>query len=223
MLLIVCASECEFLNCKKFFPIEKEFVYTKDFLCCICNVGNKKIAIAHIGVGNKNAYQNTSTLLSYFSVRLLLSVGIAGGLDPKVRLGDIIVSNEVRWFRGGCSVNIQSHQNKLPLEYIQKEIEDMTFLNRRIHLYQGAVLSENQLIMDASRALHAFYQSGCLCVETESRGTIHACKYENVSFRAIKIISDYAGSNALQSMVSYQYRLTAILGKLIYHMCKKIN
>jgi farnesyl-diphosphate farnesyltransferase len=64
---------------------------------CRCHVGTlmgKPIVMMAGGDGLTNAEESVSQLLQRFDVALLIGMGIAGGVDPSLRFGDIVVSGE---------------------------------------------------------------------------------------------------------------------------------
>ena len=48
-----------------------------------------------VGVGKVNAAIVASLLIAHFDCRALLFSGVAGGLDPKLNIGDVVVATRV--------------------------------------------------------------------------------------------------------------------------------
>lgn len=223
MIAILCAADSEYLNVKKYFHIIEEGIMNKIIPYAIAMLIDRQIIFIRIGVGKKNALQNTNYLLSHYPIYLLFSVGISGGLNPSLKIGDVILTHEVHWKQGSHIFNVECFYADLFVGAINNIIANLSFQNRRICLYQGALYASDHLITDDDKAAFLFESRRCLCVDTESMGIVKACKLFQVPYLGLKIISDNAGRSALQSMVTYQYRLTSILGKLLFAAFTQLN
>ncbi|HKC12158.1 MAG TPA: hypothetical protein VKI41_09000 [Vicinamibacteria bacterium] len=60
------------------------------------DLGGKPVVMTCTGVGRRRADRGARALLDAFSVRGLLGAGVAGGLSPGLRAGEILVGNPVR-------------------------------------------------------------------------------------------------------------------------------
>ncbi|KAB2648445.1 MAG: hypothetical protein DVB27_00600 [Verrucomicrobia bacterium] len=59
------------------------------------NVGPEEVLLAHTGVGPVAAAEHVAALLAAHRPRLLLSTGFAGGLDPRLATGDLLIATNV--------------------------------------------------------------------------------------------------------------------------------
>ena len=56
------------------------------------NIGDEEVLLGHTGVGPAAAAENVAALLAFRRPRLLISTGFAGGLDPRLATGDLLVA-----------------------------------------------------------------------------------------------------------------------------------
>ena len=54
---------------------------------------NKEIIIVKCGIGKVNAAMCTQILIDKFDVSAIINTGVAGGIDSKIKIGDIVVSS----------------------------------------------------------------------------------------------------------------------------------
>ncbi|MEC3079047.1 5'-methylthioadenosine/S-adenosylhomocysteine nucleosidase, partial [Bacillus tropicus] len=54
-----------------------------------------EIIVTRCGVGKVNAAACTQTLIHKFDVDAIINTGVAGGLHPDVKVGDIVISTNV--------------------------------------------------------------------------------------------------------------------------------
>lgn len=82
ILCIICAME-----------LEKEYELNHFF---IAESENRMLVLAKSGIGKSSAAICTQMILKrYPKITYMLSVGIAGAIDPVLRIGDIVVSDRI--------------------------------------------------------------------------------------------------------------------------------
>ncbi len=128
-----------------------------------CHVGTmmgKPVVLMIGGDGLKNAEESVAQLLEQFDVSLLLGVGIAGGADPSLRFGDVIVASEIR-SPDGATIRCQPR-----------------------------LAGRHATIASVERIAHAKRDIGAEVVDTESFGWANAASRRGVPFAIIRAIFD---------------------------------
>ncbi|MEV4808718.1 5'-methylthioadenosine/S-adenosylhomocysteine nucleosidase [Micromonospora avicenniae] len=64
-----------------------------------------RVALALVGMGNHPAAVLAERAMAEFSPGAVLFVGVAGGLWPNIRLGDVVVASKIYAYHGGTSEN----------------------------------------------------------------------------------------------------------------------
>ncbi|HEX2580780.1 MAG TPA: nucleoside phosphorylase [Dongiaceae bacterium] len=137
--------------------------------------------IASTGGHRHSTEQAVAALVKRGATRLV-SFGIAGGLDPRLRTGDVVVSTLVRTVLGAA---LRSSETAPPLP-----------LNPRVHITVGPVLGADRPLRSLADKQHAFRDSGALAVDMESDIVARS----GLPFLVIRAIADDAGM-ALPSAV----------------------
>lgn len=57
-------------------------------------LGNHRVVVAETGIGKVNAAMTTALLLDHFRPKQVLFTGIAGGTNPDLQPGDIVIANQ---------------------------------------------------------------------------------------------------------------------------------
>src|SRR5258708_766011 len=65
--------------------------------CHVGTLAGQEVVMMAGGDGMTAAEESVEQLLQRFDVSLLIGVGIAGGVDPSLRFGDIVVASEIRF------------------------------------------------------------------------------------------------------------------------------
>jgi farnesyl-diphosphate farnesyltransferase len=134
-----------------------------------CHVGTlmgKPVALMVGGHGIQRAEDSVAQLLQRFDVSLLIGVGIAGGIVPELRPGDVIVASEVR---GPDGSTIVCH----PL------VAGRRAIIRTIERTAGSAAEKRRLA-----------ESGAQAIDTESSGWARAASKFGVPFAIVRAILD---------------------------------
>jgi adenosylhomocysteine nucleosidase len=131
-------------------------------------VGDLDVVMVRLGVGPVMARAVTTRALSAFPVDHVIVSGIAGGLDPDLGVGSVVVPESVVDLASG--ERFRSH----PLPDIVSE---------------GTVGVSDRLITDTGR-LSKLQAEGIVALEMESSGVAEACQQARVPWTTIRVIGD---------------------------------
>lgn len=131
-------------------------------------VGDLDVVIVRLGVGPAVARAVTGRALSAFPADHVIVSGIAGGLDPDLRVGSVVVPESVVDLASG--EKFRSH----PLRGI---------------VPKGTVGVADHLITDTAR-LSKLVAEGIVALEMESSGVAEACQEARVPWTTIRVIGD---------------------------------
>ncbi|PLK58711.1 5'-methylthioadenosine/S-adenosylhomocysteine nucleosidase [Candidatus Palibaumannia cicadellinicola] len=158
-----------------------------------------KVALVQSGIGKVSAALGTTLLLDHFQPTLVINTGSAGSLSPSLVVGDIVVSDEVRYhdvdvttfgYERGQMAQCPASFNAAPsLVTLAKNITESIGM----HAMRGLIISGDAFI-NGGQALayirHNFPQA--LAVEMEATAIAHICHQFAVPFVVIRAISDVA-------------------------------
>ncbi|MGB0734226.1 MAG: 5'-methylthioadenosine/S-adenosylhomocysteine nucleosidase, partial [Pontibacterium sp.] len=60
------------------------------------SIKDKRVVLLKSGIGKVNAAVGTSILLQHFAPDCIINTGSAGGFDPSLSIGDVVISTDVR-------------------------------------------------------------------------------------------------------------------------------
>ena len=123
-------------------------------------------------------------------VNALLSFGVAGALDPKLRSGDLVVATEV----------LIDDADLYPCDATWQEALHAALVETRLPFRRGMILGSKRLWRDAKDKEAIFEITGCLAVDMES-GAVGAIAAEaGLPFLAVRAVADRA-RDALPALV----------------------
>lgn len=153
-------------------------------------IQNHDIALVYSGVGKVKAAAYTQYLIDCFQVECILSIGIAGAINPDLQVGDIVVSDRTieydcwqeRWYQAD-----------------RRLIEAAINVGKRLDLtgkfITGSMLTGDQPCVDTAKKNRLWQQFTGDCVEMEGAAVAHVCWMNAVPFLIIRVISDLADEN----------------------------
>lgn len=180
------------------------------------------VVLARAGMGKVNAAIAATLLLERFDCRLLLFSGIAGGLDPELSIGDVVIGEHVvqhdaGYYDAGEFVVYQaghlpffSPQEDLGhaadaglMERVRTALEDIDLAplsaaggERPPRLHYGRILTGDQFVNSEPLRERLFRQLGGAAVEMEGAAMAQAAAAFDVPWLVVRTLSDLAGSDS---------------------------
>lgn len=167
------------------------FTYTKG------TFGGHTIIMQQCGIGKVNAAVGASELIKAFHPDALISTGVAGGIDAKVDIMDVVVGAEVVYHDvtiPGCALG---QVQGLPERFCGNETLLQAALSLHDeHIHTGLICSGDQFISDRSQldVIKGNFPEG-LAVDMESGALAQTCYLYKVPFISFRIISDTPGAD----------------------------
>lgn len=163
----------------------------------------RRVVLAVCGVGKVNAAALAQQLLADGAVRLVFT-GVAGGLDPDLRVGDLVVSTDA----------VQHDVDVTPLGYELGRVpgEPLSWhadpglreaawraANEAVdtgRVVEGRIASGDSFVADPARSAELASRFGAVCAEMEGAAVAQVCARSNVPWVVIRSISDTADHSA---------------------------
>lgn len=173
------------------------------------------------GIGKVAAATTTTTLIEHFGIQRLVFTGVAGGMDPQVQVGDVVVAEHFlshdmdarplfpRWVvpgyadRFACNEDLVQalHQAAQACTEAAAHWQEPLLANCTPRVHRGLILSGDQFIVSAAvsqnmqRDLTAAGYTP-LAVEMEGVAIAQVCADYGIPFAAVRTISDRADDAA---------------------------
>lgn len=172
----------------------------------------KDIVLVRSGIGKVNASISTTLLISQFNVDKVLFTGIAGGVNPEISLGDIVISTDLiqhdfdTTISGGRYGVIPRMDTSVfraddALVELAREVAYREFGRERVWL--GRILSGDQLIGSTHKVKWLRDTFNGECTEMEGAAVAHVCHLLEIPFLILRSISDKADENLVRDAVSF--------------------
>jgi len=159
-------------------------------------VGPHDVIAMQCGIGKVNAAMGTLTLINAFLPDFIINSGVAGGADLSVKVMDIVASERVAYHDVWCGPeSLIGQVQGLPL-FFESSKRMLDLLPERDDIHKGLICSGDQFIdkmEDVKRIKENFPEA--LAVDMESGAIAHVCHLSNVSFLALRVISDSPGAS----------------------------
>lgn len=195
---IIAAEQEEFeaiLNIAK--VEERKEIYELNFVKC--KIKDKICVLVKSGVGKVNAARTTQILIDNFKPDYIVNVGVAGGLNPMLSIGDIVIGEtlvqhdfDITAF-GHAKGYIPGVGEKIYADdYLVKKIEEaIGNQEEKVYKYEKGVIASGDIFCTAIPMRDKIYAKfNAECVEMEGAAIGQVCSLCNVPFVVIRSISD---------------------------------
>ncbi len=149
---------------------DRRCVGARDF---VGKIGEIEVLVAHTGVGLTSAAERVRELLETHSPTQLITAGYAGGLDPKLRIGDLVFST--------------NFSTPALLEFAHAQFA----ATPRVHF--GGLTSQSVVADSIAAKTRLSRESSALAVDMETAAIAAECAAANVPLLSVRVISDAAG------------------------------
>ncbi|MDO4797139.1 MAG: 5'-methylthioadenosine/adenosylhomocysteine nucleosidase [Coriobacteriales bacterium] len=185
------------------------------------------VVAVQCGVGKVNAALCAGVLVTIFDVTHVINTGVAGALDARIDIGDIVVSTDA----------VQHDMDCTPLGYAAGRIplmdnsvfcadEDLSLeavyavrkVAPTVSVYQGRIASGDQFVASAEQKERIVSQFGAMCGEMEGAAIAHACHLAKVPFVIIRSISDKADGAATMDYPTLKIEAAARSAAVVEYM-----
>ena len=132
-------------------------------------LGGKAVAVIHTGVGKEACRERMAVILRRERFQYLISAGFAGGLEPQLKIGNLLVAENY-----SSAELLASPQLKLD--------DEGTFL--------GKLLTVPAMVESKSERERLFKNTGAEAVDMETQFIAEACASHQIPMLSVRAISD---------------------------------
>ncbi len=168
------------------------------------HLGNNEIILWQCGIGKVNAAVGTMRLIQEYHPDAIISTGLAGGIDPQMRIMDILAATQTVYHDVDCGgissggVCLLGQVQGLPARYDanQKLLDHALSVPRAAseRLITGLICTGDQFITDRERqnTIKRNFVDGLAC-DMESAAIAQTCYLMKIPFLSLRVISDTPG------------------------------
>jgi adenosylhomocysteine nucleosidase len=185
-------------------------------------IGTERVVLAWTGVGKVNAAMTTTLLLEHFHPTRVIFTGIAGGVDPNLEPGDIVIAKQTAyhdmgtlWGQGIEYGGVKSRMTGEPnpvffpadpvlLTAAEQAAKSMTFGSvglqtgqRTPRVVVGTVVTGDVFVASKEKSAELARDLGACAVEMEGAAVAQLCYQRDIGCLVIRSISDKADRSAV--------------------------
>ena len=166
---------------------------------CEGSIGKTKVVIVKCGMGKVNAGICAHTLINDFGCTKIINTGVAGSLDGKLEIGDIVVSTDavqhdftveaIGFAKGEIPyTGLYAFPADEDLRAAVLKAAEATDLD--VQVYEGRICSGDQFISTIEQKEKIIADFGGLCCEMEGAAIAQSAYLNSTPFVIIRAISD---------------------------------
>lgn len=192
----------------------------------------KKVVVVRSGIGKVNAAVCTQILADEFQAEVVINTGIAGSLNAKINIGDIVISTDLVHHDMDAvafgypvgqvpQMEAFSFQSDEALRKIA--VQACREVNPDIDVYEGRIASGDQFVADQSVKDNIVKNFDAYAVEMEGAAIAHTAYLNNIPFLVIRAISDKADGSAQMDYPAFEAMAIEHSVKLTLRILKDIQ
>lgn len=170
------------------------------------HIDQQEIVLVKSGIGKVNAAISTAILIHQFQPDVVINTGAAGGFNPELEVGDVVISNEVRYNDVDATVFGYEYGQvpQMPARYVADEsliqIAKEAVKEEGLSVFEGLILSGDSFMNNEEKIkfLKSLFQDP-QCAEMEAGAIAQVCYRFDIPFVVIRSLSDIAGKDARES------------------------
>jgi adenosylhomocysteine nucleosidase len=181
------------------------------------------VALARCGVGKVNAAMAAQAMIDRFGINALIFTGLAGGLVPNLKRGDVVIANFVgqhdvdltafgrRPGQVSDSCRLIEADPKL-VQRLAKAAELTCAHNANTphsestntpQVLVGTIVTGDSFIADIERIKWLQREFGAIAAEMEGAAVGQVCQANHIPFAVVRIISDSASGGAAGEFIMF--------------------
>lgn len=194
-------------------------------------LSNVPVVVVRSGIGKVNAALCVQILADVFQVSHVINTGVAGSLNAKLDIGDILISRDVLHhdmdatifgYQPGEVPQMGFREFKADERMMELAREACEKANPDIHVMFGRVVSGDQFISSKEVKERLITQFQGDCAEMEGASIAHGAYLNNLPFVIIRAISDKADDSAEMDYPTFEAAAARHSAALVKEMVKGI-
>jgi len=155
---------------------------------CVGSFCGKPVGAIRLFIGASAAVTTLEELI-VCGAKLIFEVGFAGGLQPSLEPGSVVVIDEAFRDEGTSRHYFPAQVKALPSNRLKKMLID-ELVRVKLEHSVGSVWSIDAVYRETCRKFRKFRKSGVLCVDMETSAVFTVAKYRGVEAVSVQVISD---------------------------------
>ena len=173
---------------------------------------DKNVVLVRSGIGKVNAAACTQALIDLYNTDFIINIGVGGGLDNKLKIGDIIIAEDLVQYdfdltifghKQGVIPDLKESYFKCDQKILDLIKKSPDKLNMTSKIYFGRIISGDKFISDSIEKKVLAEKFNALCTEMEGAAIAQVCYINSIRFMVVRTISDNANNDALSDYENF--------------------
>lgn len=190
---IIVAMDKEFAQLATLLDHQEKEVHSQNEFI-LGSVEEKDIVLQKCGIGKVNSAIGTVEMIRNYHPDLIISSGCAGGADPQLNVGDVVVATQCVYHDAYCGDNVSFGQIMgMPERYdtSQELIDKALSMTCKETIRAGLTVSGDWFVDSREKMQDIIYHfPEAKAVDMESCSVAQTCYLYNTPFVSFRIISD---------------------------------
>jgi adenosylhomocysteine nucleosidase len=143
-----------------------------------------RLTVVQTGIGQRRAAHGARWLVRQFSPCALVSFGFAGGLNPQLRRGTLVIGTAL--IADDSSRVVAEAQHRL-IDQFQTAAEA-----EGLPVQQGSIVTTERVVADTASKAAFWRQSGACAVDMETAGVVQVAREVGLPWGALRAVVDCA-------------------------------
>lgn len=190
-----------------------------------------QVVLVQSGIGKVASALATALLIQHFKPAAVINTGSAGGFDPELNVGDVVISTEVRHhdvdvtafgYEIGQVPQMPAAFSAHPqlISAAEQSIQALGFCKTK----KGLIATGDSFICDPARIAVIRQQfPSMLAVEMEGAAIAQVCHMLKTPFVVIRSLSDIAGKESPQSFDAYLEVASKNSSAMVLELLQRLN
>ena len=194
-------------------------------------IGDTEVVVVKSGIAKVNAGICVQILVDDFGVTNILNTGVAGSLDARINIGDIVLSTDACYHDVDATV-FGYKKGEVPQLGVLSFPADKDMIEKAktaikkaapdLGIFEGRVCSGDQFISSPQIKEGIIKDFGGMCVEMEGAAIAQGCYLNNIPFVIIRAISDKADGSDIVDYPVFEKKAAHDCAALVTEMVKNL-
>ena len=194
-------------------------------------LGGADVVLTACGVGKVAAASRTQAMIDVFSPDRIIFTGIAGALDPRIDIGDVVVSTDCVQYDMSVSVfdyplGLVPGFEKIGFDADEKlralAVESVRAATPEVGVFEGRIATGDQFVASSEQKTFIHDTFDALCCEMEGAAVAQVAVQCGIPFVVIRAISDKANDDSAVDYPAFEVIASHQGADVVCEMCRRL-
>ncbi len=194
-------------------------------------LGGADVVLTACGVGKVAAASRTQALIDHFSPTHIIFTGIAGSLDARIDIGDVVVSTDCVQYDMSVSVfdyplGLVPGFEKIGFDADEKlralAVESVRAATPEVGVFEGRIATGDQFVASSEQKTFIHDTFDALCCEMEGAAVAQVAVQCGIPFVVIRAISDKANDDSAVDYPAFEVIASHQGADVVCEMCRRL-